>query len=295
MASASSVSDKIHLNFAWTGPNRWRGGISGGGLNVRVVDLVFKGAKTDISVHLPENINPMVPQQIPFTCRKYHETTMELAGRQVKPLKQETHPDSLSVTVEQIYNLTVKAGIFEQGRPIGPKVMDFTGKITQQQSVLRSDRAVRLEIPAILELGHAYNLVVSSNHDLSLSARLVKVEEAGPSTQVPHTNPSEISSDLDQLSIAELQAHFEATFTRDKELEVQRVQAAIAGNTPEMERILEHEYRSKQLLLNLAAALQRKGVKPQIPETESFQAASRESERLHAQIFQRLQGECKMQ
>ncbi len=180
MASAS-VSDKIIVNFAWVGPNTSSGGSSRSGLDVRVVDLVFKGAKTKISVHLPENINPAGAQKFPFTCLRYHE--MGVAKK--------TSPESLRVTIEQIHNFTVRVGLFEMGRPIGPKIMDSsTGEITKQQTVRRSDRDVRLEIPEAFEIGQTYSLVVSSD-DLSLSARLIKEEKAGPTVQ----DESQVSRD----------------------------------------------------------------------------------------------------
>lgn len=339
LSAPVAASEKIVLNFAWTGPNTWRRGSSCGGLDVRVIDLVFKGATTDISVHLPENINPVAPQKLPFTCRK--------------PWK-ETHPDSLCVTTEQIRNLALKAGVFEKGRPISPMVMDSSGRITQQETLRRSDRAIGLEIPEELELGQTYSLVVSSD-DLSLSARLVKEEVTGrsreeekasgdevrgrmgrmgealiaeglrnlslasrgtfdstspadvvahgmreviragqemhPEIRVPYTKPPESASDLDKLSAGELQSRFEATFKQDKEFESQRMRAALAGNMPEMNRILEAETANSQLLMNLAEALQRKGIESKIPQSASFMSAADESAELHAAALDN----CKMQ
>ena len=328
--TATTTREKIVLNFAWTGPNRWNGGSSLSGLDVRVVDLVFEGAKIDISVHLPENINSVALQKLPFTCRRYHETERELSGRRFKPLAEETNHDSLYVTTEQVHNLTVRVGFFEKGTPIGPMVMDPSGKITQQQTVRRSDRDVRLQIPEEWEPGQTYNLVVSSDANLSLSARLVKKENVSSSTEdgtrasrdefqermrnmgetliaegvrnlrlasrggfdssstadvvahgmrgviragqemhpeirAPHTSPPESPSDLDRLDIDELQSRFEATFQQDREFESRRMRAASDGNIPEMNRILEAELANSQLLINLAEALQRKGVEPRIP------------------------------
>lgn len=149
-----------------------------GGLDVCVVDLVFNNSETDISVHIPSDISSSTMQKFPFTCRRYHETEMVmLRGQKFKSLAKETHPNSLSVTVEQIQNLVIKAGFFEKGRPIGPRVMDSSGRISQQQTVKRSDRVVELEIPEELEIGQTYSLVVTSD-DLSLSARLLKEKRA---------------------------------------------------------------------------------------------------------------------
>jgi hypothetical protein len=155
---AGATSEKIVLNFAWEGPNTWHGGISSGGLDLLVVDLLFKEAKTQVSVHLPEKINPDTPRKFSFTCRKF--------------LRQ-TKPDSLSVTVEQVRNLALKAGRFEKGKPCGPVVMDSSGRITQQQTLKRSDKDIKLEVPEELKPGKRYTLVVTSV-DLALSARLVE-------------------------------------------------------------------------------------------------------------------------
>lgn len=167
-----ATGEKIILNFSWEGPSSCHGGWSHGGLEVGVVDLVFKNAKTDISVHIPDNISVATVKKLPFTCRRYHETECELNGRKFKPLAQETHPDSLKVTIEQIRNLTIKAGIFEESPHTGPAIMDSFGKITREKRVLRSDREIKLEVPEELEIGQTYCLVVSSNN-LSLSARLL--------------------------------------------------------------------------------------------------------------------------
>ena len=237
--------------------------------------------------------------------------------------------------------------------------MDSSGRITQQETILRSDRDVRLEIPEELELGQTYNLVVSSE-DLSLSARLVKATVASPSAEdgkklsrdefrgrmgkmgeeliaegvrnlglassgaldssspadvvahgmrgviragqemhpeirVPYTRPPESASDLDKLSASELQSRFEATFKQDKEFESQRMRASMAGNMSEINRILEAETANSQLLMNLAEALQRKGIQPKMPQSESFMAAASESTELHADALKGLQDNCKTQ
>src|ERR1700722_3150091 len=165
------TGEKIILNFGWQGPSSWHGR-----LDVGVVDLIFKNAKTDISVHIPSDIAPTTVQQFPFTCRKYQESEVEISGRKFKPLLQETHPDSLRVTTEQIHNLRIKAGIFEESPRKGLTMMDRSGQITTEKRLLRSDREVKLKMPEELEIGQTYRLVITSN-DLSLEARLVKEEK----------------------------------------------------------------------------------------------------------------------
>lgn len=153
--TTSATGEKIGLNFGWEGPSSWHGGRSHGGLDVTVVDLVFKNEKTDISVRIPDNISPATVKKLPFTCQRGHES------------------DSLEVTAEQIHNLTIKAGIFEESPHKGPAIMDSSGKITRETRFLRSDREIELEMPKELERGRTYSLVVRSN-DLSLSAHLLR-------------------------------------------------------------------------------------------------------------------------
>lgn len=360
--------NKIILNFGWTGPSTCNGGWQNDGLDVRVVDLIFKNAKTDISVNIPENISPTRVQKLPFTCRKYQETEITLNHRKFKPLASETHPDFLKVSIEQIQNLKIKAGFFEESPNQGPSIMDRSGKITREKRVLRSDSEVKLEIPKDLEVGQSYTLVITSD-DLSLSASLQKKEETNspnepnkanednrankdefknrmkkmgealisegiqnlklasrggagvfdststeadvfahamqgvirsgqqmhPEISVPYTKPSESSSDLNTLSRNQLQKRFEETYLKDKEFESQRMKAAIAGNIEEMNRIMKLEHENSQLLINLAQALERKGIQPQIPQYPSFQTAANESATAHTEALKNVAEHCKMQ
>ena len=73
------------------------------------------------------------------------------------------------------------------------------------------------------------------------------------------------------------------------------MRAALAGNMPEMNRILQAETANSQLLMNLAEALQRKGVEPTMPQSGSFMSAASESAELHHAALKGLQDHCKMQ
>lgn len=160
--AAPTTNDKIILNFGWIGSSSWQGGCFRGGLDVGVVDLLFKNAKTEISVNIPDNISVSTIKRLPFTCRK--------------PFAKETHPDSLIITIEKIRSLTVKAGIFEESPIKGPAIMDSLGKTTREKRILRSDREIKLEVPEVMESGQTYSLIVTSN-DFSFSARLLKEEK----------------------------------------------------------------------------------------------------------------------
>lgn len=341
-AAEKSNNDRINLDFSWVGPNSWDGGSAApSGSEVGVVDLMF-GIKTEISVHLRDHISPVVAQRFPFTCRRYHEEEMDIGGRKFKPLASETHPDTISVNVEQVRRLKIIAGIFEKGRG-GAMVMDAaTGKVTQEQTVRRSNRDIRVEIPDRLEGGHKYRLVVTSR-DRNLSAKIVKEadkvegerkggddervkkmgealiregmqnlrlaamggiggtpadvlahgmrgvvgagQEVHPGIQVPISKPAESLAELEKLTKEELQSRFEDAAIKDKELEVARLKASMARNIPEMNKVIALEHANSQLVMNLATALEKKGVRAQMPQSARYLAAAAASSRAHAEAL----------
>jgi hypothetical protein len=280
----STTNEKVHLNFVWEGPSSWQGGWTREGLDIRVVDLIFKNAKSKISVNIPENTPASTVKTLPFICRTYHETECEIKGRKFKPLAKETHPDILNVTIEQIRNLTIKAGIFEESPNHGPSFVDQFGKITREKRILRSDSDIKLELPEELEMGQTYSLVFTSK-DFSFSARIQKEEKAKSSD----------SANFEDLSKDELQSRFEVAFTKDKEFETQRMRAYTSGNMKEVNRIFELESANSQLLIKLAETLEKKGFKAQIPQSESFRSADNESAEAHAEVIKGLEQSCKMQ
>ncbi len=116
-----------------------------------------------------------------------------------------------------------------------------------------------------------------------------------PEINVPYSKPSESLSDLSKLSTGELQSRFEAAFIKDKEYEIQRMKAALAGKKGEVNKILELENKNSQELINLGDALERRGIKPQIPESEGFQTAANQSAEDHVKALKEIQENCKVQ
>lgn len=345
----SAAGEKVILNFGWQGPSSWHGGSSHGGLDVGVIDLVFKSSTTRVSVSIPDNISPGSAQKLPFTCRRF--------------LAQETHPDSLKVTAEQILNLTIKAGIFEESPRKGAAIMDSRGQVTREKHILRSDREIELERPEELEAGQTYSLVVTSD-DFSLSARLLKEDREDPIIEdekkaskdesqnlmrkmgealikegmqnldlaskggagvfnssstlaeafahgmrgviragqqinagfrVPHTRPLESPSNLDMLTTEELQSLFEAAITKDKELEAQRMKAALAGNIEDVNKNFEEDLKNSQFLINLTEALERRGIEAQMPQSTSFQSAAAQAAQANDEAIKSLEAACVVQ
>jgi hypothetical protein len=324
MNSTSATNEHIIMNFRWKGPNRTDGGWSKGGLDVKIVDLVFENAKTDISVHLSDDLPSSTSRTFPFTCRRYHETENEIRGHKFKSLAKETHPDSLKVRLEQIDGLTLKARFFEKSPNRGPAMCDSsTGKIKYEKRILRTDEKIELEVPKLLEAGATYTLVVKSD-DLSLSARLkrekVKIDRdqsseeqapsraefsqrlnrmgeelikegirnihlastgEGPSSRaevfahgvqgfvragqqihpdikVPTAKPPE-NSDLNSLTVEELQLRFEQAYVKDKKFEKARLKAALAGDIEKMNRIMNDELANSQFLIQIDEEMKKKG------------------------------------
>lgn len=174
MTSATvASSSKIVLDFAWKGPNSWKGGIANGGFDIRVVDLLFRDTESEIRVDLPGNINPYVPQKFPFTLRRYRDIEIQLEDRKVKPLALESHPLSLTVNIEQMRDLTLRFNFFEN-QPIGPQVKDCSAEeLVQYQVIQRVEQEMRLNIPDELFVDQNYTISISSKR-CELSARLVE-------------------------------------------------------------------------------------------------------------------------
>jgi len=242
--------------------------------------------------------------------------------------------------------------------------MDSTGRVTQQQTVRRSDRAVKLEIPEELEIVQTYSLVVTSD-DLSLSARILKEKKADrreeskrrihneefkrrtqkmgaalidegmrnldliarggagvfdssttTSDAYAHgmrgiiragqemnseivvlvaVKPSACPEDLERLTPDELQKRFEKTFIKDREFEAQRMKASRDGDMKELNRISQLELTNSQLLINLAQALERKGVTPLIPQSTSYNAGAGQAAEAQPEVLKGLEEGCRTQ
>ncbi len=143
-----SINESVPISFGWTGPTS----AYQGQLNIRVVDLAFKDEKTNLFVKIPENLPPLEISSLNFTERPV------LKGRAVTLLGREALKETLDLTIEQIRNLTLKAGLFEDNTKMG--------------IVIRSDREIPLTLPKKFETGKTYRLLVTSD-ELSLQAQLI--------------------------------------------------------------------------------------------------------------------------
>lgn len=146
MSGVAHVNETILFTCGWSGPNNNGKSFSEGRLHTKLVRLNFHNANTRISVQIPKNISPSAPQQLSFTCRN--------------PNNQETHPDTLSVTIEKVRGLKIQACIDEVAQ-IGPTI--------------RSEREVPLQLPENFEAGQTYHLLLSSN-DFCFAAKLIKLD-----------------------------------------------------------------------------------------------------------------------
>ncbi len=157
------TSSPIVLFFKWEGPcsshNMQR--------DVGVVDLIFKNTKDQVSVSIPEKGSSHQKQFLPFTLRSIHP---------VHPLlNKERSSEALQLTIEQIKNLTLKAGIVEQSSKKGPATLDANGKVIHQIFFERYDLEMEIEFPETLEEGQSYCLTVNSEEN-DLTAKLTLKE-----------------------------------------------------------------------------------------------------------------------
>ncbi len=166
MAEASAAtSGKIFLNFEWEGPSVWRGGISHGGLEIKVADLIFNPTNSQTSekrynVHLPDRFHPETPAKI---CITPYRASNAL------------NIDSLHVTIARVRSLVLNLGVFERGPSYGPSVLHPDGTVTRGETVRRSDRRVEIKLPKDIDQEGVYTLRVTSN-DFNFRAELIKNE-----------------------------------------------------------------------------------------------------------------------
>ena len=253
MATTTAAnSDKIPVSFAWQGPNRLNETSSCGYLDIREVVFLFEGAQTKVTVALPENIQPVEAKKFPFKCSRYNETE----------IVRETFPNALSLTVEQIQKLTVKAGFFKKGAII--ETIDAQGReVSQTQTFVRTDRSAVLERPEKIKIGETYTIVVSSNHDV-LSARFIKETEASPVIN-PGVRTSDATSCetpanlLDDLTIEELQSMYKEAFSRNLQHQMCLRLAIVSKDSEIVLAFLDEMLRENFLIIQLKEALEKKG------------------------------------
>jgi hypothetical protein len=91
----NAISDQINFTVGYRGPTKII--TPQGPLDVKTVSLIFKDAKTAISVAVPANTDTNVIT-LPFTCIRQSGVT---------------HPDTLQVNAEKIQQLTLKTAFFD--------------------------------------------------------------------------------------------------------------------------------------------------------------------------------------
>lgn len=312
--AAAAVGGRIGLNFSWTG------GSSFNEMKVKVVNLVFGDyitQTTRVSVAIPDRLSSS-RVQLPFTVRQGLE-------------KNQT--DLLNVTAERIRNLTINVICFsntqrshigvgvevpsslEPGKTYDLEVVSDCGSISARLVKKQMDdagldeagkdefrRRARNMGVALIEEGlqnlSKRNIDVSTPagaYDHAVRGVVRAGKQMLPEVAEPRTKPSETPADLDKLPASVLKERFEAAFIKDREFESQRNKAAAAGNVPEMNRIIAVEHENSQLLIMLGEALERKGIKPEVPQSAAFQSAATQAARDQVQALKNLQEFCKTQ
>jgi hypothetical protein len=174
-AAAINSTNQIRLSFSWSGPTRGSGPLSP--LSVEVIDLLSLKKEADVFIDLPDSASPL-NINAPFSVRQLF-SARSLEGRALTLRGPAVTSETLMATVEEIRNLTLRAGFFEPSAQKGPATLDrVTGKITRQEFVHRSNREIALKIPEDLRSGRSYCLKVTSSRDLSLLAELMADSES---------------------------------------------------------------------------------------------------------------------
>ncbi len=321
---SGNVSEKITLNFSWMGPSSRVSEQKD--LSVHTIDLVFKDANTNTSVVMPDDIQPSRIVKLPFTCPGPLKVTIEQIrdlkiyariymgrpneGSSIRrmPAREITLKVPQELKIGKTYNLEVtsvdtsddlslSANLVEEG---GFDRDEFQRRAGNMGEALIREGRQNLEL---LSRGGVVVFDSSSTRGDVLAHGLRGVIRAGqqmiPALEVPHTqpleapeDPLEAPEDLDKLSVDELQSLFNKTFIKDKQFEIARTKAAKAGDINELNRIVALEVQNSQLLMNLGEALEKKGVTPQMPDSEEFQSAANESAQSQAEQLHAVQEMC---
>lgn len=194
--NAAATNNKIVMSFAWEGPHTF----GEKSLKVGVVNLLFKGAQTEIRVHIPENTGSLTPKKL------FYERTK---GKTV------SHPEALSLTIEQIKNLTIQVGFVKEG------------------SINETDCEVKLETPGELKIGEKYCLLVTSR-DRCLQASLVK-EEMDKTSLAPFSDLATLKADLKKLHVDKSEADRQTLHSISVLLENQK------NSLRQLEQVLSNE------------------------------------------------------
>ena len=293
---SAAASDKVVLNFYWIGPTTHLGSSDS---TIKTIDLVFQGAKTQISVTIPEDIATNRLQKLSFTCRK------------TEPVVSKKRTASLCVTVEQVRNLTLNGGVFgniglenkaelKAGQPydliVSSEKMPLSAHIVSAEllkkeattaKVFRDAAEYMFQISRFKgdaqgeKLGEklktkAMQLAESSLRgelgdlnpratDADLFSYGIKevlrmAQEAGFPVLIPDEKPSKTPTDLDRLDLEALKSEFENELKYKKEIERQINAAAIRGDSKKINQLFSVQHINIQSIANIQHALSRRGV-----------------------------------
>jgi hypothetical protein len=164
--------EKIVLSFAFEGERKTLNGKT----KFDLVDVVFKGAKSEISISLDDYVKKENEENsyYPFTVRKPEKKYLVQTYTEKKVAL-------LNVTMEQMKNLTLKAATFTTYENWSFMTKHLDGTIKPEIRVRREDHFISLNVPEILEANKKYSLIVKSeideNKQFNFNAKLVKLED----------------------------------------------------------------------------------------------------------------------
>lgn len=322
---ASAVETKIKLSECiWSGPVEFLD------LKVQSVVVELRNARTQVSVMLPDSIDPSRASTLPFTTlrppatesveRKEFRvaadkvTGMTLRVAFLRGTTTEVTP-SLPVTVPTLvhnafYTLVVQStpeivtdtagrmrakldfgAVIQRFAPEPEESTTFRGRVRRMGEALVGEGVETLRM-ARTGTGPT---TPGGAFDHMLGGVIRAGQHVTPGIRMPTAEPEETLEDLMRLEVDTLHNRFHETFIRDKELERQSAQAAIAGNSEEVERIIGLERVNSKLLMLIGEALKNKGETPRIPTSPAFQAAASATEAAHREAFGKIVAGCAQQ
>ena len=220
-----------------------------------VEDCPVRLSKINVKLEVPEKLQPNQK----YTLHVTSNHNLDFSAQLVKII--ETSP-------------SIKVGGGGRGKA---EVADFKQRLNNFGDALISEGQRNLDAAL------AGN--VSPNIDEIIAAALAGIVGAGkemhPAITKPVLQKNPLShAQLASMSVSDLRKLFEEALIQDKQYEVDRMRASIAGNIQEMNKIHQNEINHSQCVVKIAQTLEAKGIQPQIPNSAQFRELAAESARL---------------
>lgn len=166
MSMAQAVNN-CSLSFLWRGPRLIDQ------QEIRLVQLVFTGAMSLISVQFPRS--ELLAGPIVFTLRKPTFKDIERRGDEYK----ETRTHRLSTTVDRIKTMQLRMGVFQKDAPYISEILDLS--VDQRiihENFLMELLPIPIDISEEVQADQHYVLIVTSSSASEVGVRAILVPES---------------------------------------------------------------------------------------------------------------------